>query len=66
MYNVKGEVFIYDLWFCDRLRHFHYKQFYISASDWKNKAIELKTVNYDFTTDLTTFTLEIKRNRGKR
>ena len=32
----------------------------------KNKAIELKTVNYDFTTDLTTFTLEIKRNRGKR
>ena len=32
----------------------------------KSKAIELKTVNYDFTTDLTTFTLEIKRNRGKR
>ena len=50
----------------DRLRHIHYKQFYISTSDWKNKAIELKTVNYDFTTDLTTFTLEIKRNRGKR
>ena len=32
----------------------------------KNKAIELKTVNYDFTIDLTTFILEIKRNRGKR
>ena len=32
----------------------------------KNKAIELKTVNYDSTIDLTTFTLEIKRNRGKR
>ena len=32
----------------------------------KNKAIELKTVNYDFTIDLITFTLEIKRNRGKR
>ena len=44
----------------------NYKQFYISASDWKNKAIELKTVNYDFTIDLITFTLEIKRNRGKR
>ena len=66
MYNVKGEVFIYDLRFCDRLRHIHYKQFYISTSDWKNKAIELKTVNYDFTIDLITFTLEIKRNRDKR
>ena len=32
----------------------------------KNKAIELKTINYDSTIDLTTFTLEIKRNRGKR
>ena len=28
MYNAKWEVFIYDLWFCDHLRHFHYKQFY--------------------------------------
>ena len=32
----------------------------------ENKAIELKYVNYDFTLDLSTFTLEIKRNQNKR
>ena len=32
----------------------------------ENKVIELKYVNYDFTLDLSTFTLEIKRNQNKR
>ena len=33
--TAKGEVFSYVQWSCNRLRHFHYKWFYISASDWK-------------------------------